>query len=153
MKKSEEIRWGRSMITTCVMILLIVAASFCVIHCINEMEEAECFNRLYEEADDLAEDIEMYADSDREELKMLSAMIAEYDKLDSADLWDFLDSYTAVGMMSRIELLLPDDTVLVRLYDEILTIGKDVGVIDKIRSMKSYKELLLYITEENNIFR
>lgn len=46
-----------------------------------------------------------------------------------------------------------DDTVLVRLYDEILTIGKDVGVIDKIRSMKSYKELLLYITEENNIFR
>ena len=113
MKKSEEIRWGRSMITTCVMILLIVAASFCVIHCINEMEEAECFNRLYEEADDLAEDIEMYADSDREELKMLSAMIAEYDKLDSADLWDFLDSYTAVGMMSRIELLLPDDTVLV----------------------------------------
>ena len=46
-----------------------------------------------------------------------------------------------------------DDTVLVRLYDEILAIGKDVGVIDKIRSMKSYKELLLYITEENNIFR
>ena len=46
-----------------------------------------------------------------------------------------------------------DDTVLVRLYDEILAIGKDVGVIDKIRSMKSYKELLLYITEENNIFK
>ncbi len=46
-----------------------------------------------------------------------------------------------------------DDTVLVRLYDEILMIGKDVKVIDKIRSMKSYKELLLYITEENNIFK
>ncbi len=45
-----------------------------------------------------------------------------------------------------------NDTVLVRLYDDILEVAKDSDVIDRIRYMKSYRELLLYITEENNIF-
>lgn len=45
-----------------------------------------------------------------------------------------------------------DDTVLVRLYDDILSIGKKPDVIPKIQKMESYRELLLYIAEENNIF-
>lgn len=45
-----------------------------------------------------------------------------------------------------------DDTVLVRLYDDILSIGKKPDVIPKIQKMESYREFLLYITEENNIF-
>lgn len=45
-----------------------------------------------------------------------------------------------------------DDTVLVRLYDDILSIGKKPDVIPKIQKMKSYREFLLYIAEENNIF-
>ena len=45
-----------------------------------------------------------------------------------------------------------DDTVLVRLYDDILSIGKKPDVIPKIQKMESYREFLLYIKEENNIF-
>ena len=45
-----------------------------------------------------------------------------------------------------------DDTVLVRLYDDILSIGKNQEVIPKIQSMESYREFLLYVAEENNIF-
>ena len=113
-KKTEDIRWGRPVFTTGVMILLIVAASFCVIRYINDMEEEKCFDRLYEEADGLAEQIEMRADNDGEELEMLSEMIAKYDDLSSEELWSLLDSYTSVGMMSRLEILLPGDQVIVR---------------------------------------
>ena len=45
-----------------------------------------------------------------------------------------------------------DDTVLVRLYDDILSIGKKPDVIPKVQKMESYREFLLYIAEENNIF-
>ena len=45
-----------------------------------------------------------------------------------------------------------DHTVLVRLYDDILSIGKKPDVIPKIQKMESYREFLLYIAEENNIF-
>lgn len=45
-----------------------------------------------------------------------------------------------------------DDTVLVRLYDDILSIGKNPDVLPKIQSMESYRDFLLYVAEENNIF-
>lgn len=45
-----------------------------------------------------------------------------------------------------------DDTVLIRLYDEILSIGKNTDSLPKIQKMESYREFLLYIAEENNIF-
>lgn len=45
-----------------------------------------------------------------------------------------------------------DDTVLIRLHDEILAIGKNPDILPKIQKMESYREFLLYITEENNIF-
>lgn len=45
-----------------------------------------------------------------------------------------------------------DDTGLVRLYDDILSIGKNPDVLSKIQSMESYRDFLLYIAEENNIF-
>lgn len=112
MKHPDDIHWGRSLATTGLMILLVMAASFVVIHSINHMEEEKGFERLYEKADNLVADIGMYAESDREELEMIATVIANYSELDSPDLWKILDSYTVVGMMSRIELLLPDDTVL-----------------------------------------
>lgn len=112
LKAQDDIRWGRPLITTGAMIVLIVAASFGVTNYINRMEEQRSFERLYEEADTLADNIEKYSANDREELEMLSAVIAGYDDLSSPELWNLLDSYTNIGMMSRIELLLPGDVVL-----------------------------------------
>ena len=111
-KSKDDIRWGHSLVPTGMMILLIVTASFGVTNHINHMEEEQCLERLYEEAGGLADTIELYSANDREELKMLSAVIAQYSDLTSPELWDLLDSYTNIGMMSRIELLLPGDVVL-----------------------------------------
>lgn len=85
----------------------------------------------------------------RNMLPKLSLALGVYPKPPKEKGYEEVKLVILLGIPESME----DDTVLVRLYDEILMIGKDVKVIDKIRSMKSYKELLLYITEENNIFR
>ncbi len=112
LKRPDNIQWGHSLIPTGIMIILIIAASFGVTNYINRMEEERSFERLYEEAGNLADSIEMYSKNDREELEMLAAVIAQYSDLSSPELWRLLDSYTNIGMMSRIELLLPGDIVL-----------------------------------------
>ena len=113
-QKQSDISWSRAMAITAVMILLIVAASFVAIHYINHLEEQKCFERLYKETDGLARDIRRYVDGDREELELLSVVIGKYEEIDAPELWKLLDSYTTVGMMSRIELLLPGDKVLTK---------------------------------------
>ena len=85
----------------------------------------------------------------RNMLPKLSLALGVYPKPPKEKGYEEVKLVILLGIPESME----DDTVLVRLYDEILMIGKDVKVIDKIRSMKSYKELLLYITEENNIFK
>ena len=67
-KRRDEIRWGHSLAMTGILIVLIRAASFGAMRYINQMEEERCFERLYEEANDLAGDIEMYAGNDEEQL-------------------------------------------------------------------------------------
>ena len=112
-KKLDNISWGRSMAATSAVILLIMAASFGVMNYVKHMEEEKSFDRLYEEADDLADEIRMYIKSDRAELELIASMISKYDRFDSEELADMLSSYTAVGMMSRVDLLLPDNRVLI----------------------------------------
>lgn len=123
-QKQSDISWSRAMAITAVMILLIVAASFVAIHYINHLEEQKCFERLYKETDGLARDIRRYVDGDREELELLSVVIGKYEEIDAPELWKLLDSYTTVGMMSRIELLLPGDRVMTRGGKEIDARGR-----------------------------
>lgn len=56
-------------------------------------------------------------------------------------------------IMLGIPESMENDTVLIRLYDEILAVVQEKKVINRIQHMESYKELLLYITEENNVFK
>ncbi|MDO4941298.1 MAG: PRD domain-containing protein [Lachnospiraceae bacterium] len=46
-----------------------------------------------------------------------------------------------------------NDSVIIHLYDEILAVLQDDKVIKKIQHMNSYQELLMYLTEENRIFK
>ncbi|HJB01053.1 MAG TPA: GGDEF domain-containing protein [Candidatus Mediterraneibacter merdavium] len=111
-KKQIRIRWDSSMLVTSVMVIVIVTLSVVATNHINQLEEMKSIERLYKEADNVADMIEMYAQSDRETLEVLAAVIEEYDDLYSEELWSLLDSYSSVGLMSGIELLLPDNTVL-----------------------------------------
>lgn len=111
-KTQTDIRWGHSLLITGIIIALVVAASFGVTNYISHMEEEKCFQRLYQEAGDIADNIELYAANDREELEMIAAVISQYQDLSSPELWNLLSSYGHIGMMSHIELLLPGDIVL-----------------------------------------
>ncbi|MDD4371447.1 MAG: PRD domain-containing protein [Anaerostipes sp.] len=48
---------------------------------------------------------------------------------------------------------LQDDSILVQLYDDVLSIANRPDVVEKLRDIDSYRDLLIYFSEENNIFR
>jgi lichenan operon transcriptional antiterminator len=45
-----------------------------------------------------------------------------------------------------------NDTVIIRLYDEILALVQDANAMKKVQKIDDYRELLLYFTEENRLF-
>lgn len=124
MKKRESIHWQKTWMITIGMILLVVLASFLTISWIKHTEEKKCFEELSDEAENMADNIEKHFTYDKEQLEMLAAVIARYDNLSSAQLWKILDSYDMSGMMSRIEILLPDNTVLTKGAKKIDVEGK-----------------------------
>ena len=109
---------------TAVLILFIVGASFFASERINRMEEEKSFDDLAKEAEGLAASIEFHMEGDRELLELLADLIATYDELDSPKMWETLDSYSALGMMSRVELLLPDDSVITQGGERIDAAGR-----------------------------
>ena len=109
---------------TAVLILFIVGASFFASERINRMEEEKSFDDLAKEAEGLAASIEFHMEGDRELLELLADLIATYDELDSPKMWEVLDSYSALGMMSRVELLLPDDSVITQGGERIDAAGR-----------------------------
>lgn len=111
-KPKTSTHWARPLAVTIALMLLVAASSFFVTKWVSKTEEDQCFVRLYQETHSLANEIESRAKSDREQLEMIAAVVAQCDDLQSPWLWKLLDSYQTVGMMSRLELLLPDDTVL-----------------------------------------
>lgn len=112
MIKNGGMHWRKSLAVTLILIFVTVTLSFVTVRWINQAEENDSFERLYEEADSLARDIEIYAQNDREQLELLAALAAEYDDPASPGLWRLLDSFHTIGMTSGLAMLLPDDTVL-----------------------------------------
>ena len=102
------------MIITLALIIFITAGSFVLTGQINKMEEDKAFDRLYEEAGELSDEIKAYAEKDKEQLEMLSAIISRYDDMSSKELWEVIDSYKTLSMMSRFEILLPNNTVITK---------------------------------------
>ncbi len=112
MKKGNKIHWEKSITVTVLMIILIISISYGVIQWINHREEESSFDRLHEEAGKIASHIEENAESDREKLELIAGVAAQYEDLSSQSLWEFLDSYADMGTISKIEILLPGNTVL-----------------------------------------
>ena len=110
--KHDELRWGRSLIIAAFMMGLVLIASVVMIHHINHTERERCFDQLYREAIDIADYIEQRVASDRAELELLSAVVARSDDVTAPELWQLINSFEQVGMMSDIALLLPDDTMI-----------------------------------------
>ncbi len=115
--KKQRLHWQKSIFITILLILLMTGASFIVVHRLNQMEEEKSFETLRTETSRLAGQIELLASFDREQLEILAQVVSDYYasdyySLSSQALWNILDSYQNVGMISRIEILLPDGTIL-----------------------------------------
>lgn len=111
-KNREKLHWHRSLVVTVILILLMVAASFVITGWISREEEERSFTRLRQEAGQVAGRIEEMTETDRAQLEEIATVVARYGDFMDAQMWDLLDSYVAPGMISRLELLLPDDTLL-----------------------------------------
>lgn len=111
-KINNKFRWTRSLTVTITLMALIAAASFLVTEHITQKEEEHGFEILYQEAEALAKEIETNVQSDCEQLELIASVLARYDDLTFDQLSEFLDNYQTVGMMSSLELLLPNNTVL-----------------------------------------
>ena len=114
MGKQRRQYWKKPMAVTLLLIFLVSAGSFGVTYCVNQMEEAKCFERLHEETGEMIRLIEKNAAADRAQLEILALIVAQYDDLASKELWERLDSYDLNGIMGRLELLLPDGPLLVK---------------------------------------
>ena len=108
----DELRLGRSLIGAALVVLLMGIASIVMTNHIAAIERERCFDRLYEEGSDVATYIEHAIAHDREELELLAAVVEQYEDISDPKLWQLLSSFKAVGFMSQIGLLLPDDTVI-----------------------------------------
>lgn len=110
-KRAEKL-WKSPLLTAVLLIFLLIAGSFLAVRWVNRMEEERSFERLCEETSSLAQEIEDSMINDRQQLELLAIMASGYEDLTSKELWRVLASSDSVGMMSRLELLLPGDTVI-----------------------------------------
>lgn len=122
MKNGLIKQWVKSLINAGIVICLMTACSFIMIRWVNNYEEEKAYEKLYSEAKQWENTIERYIKWDHETLEIIAIMISEYDDFQSSELWDILDSYNMVGLMSSLEILMPDDSVIKsggeRIYDD-----------------------------------
>ena len=45
-----------------------------------------------------------------------------------------------------------DDTVLVKIYDEIIKIASDKELVEEISKIENYKDLLMYFVKSSDLF-
>ena len=110
--RKNGIRWYQSTLVTFLLVLLMVGTSFVATHRINQLEEESAYRQLQGEAQELARTMEDRIASDREQLEIIATMIADWDNLGDPALWEVLDDYVHVGMLARLEMLLPGDVVI-----------------------------------------
>ena len=110
--KKNDIRWGRSLTATVLLILVIGIASWIVVLWISRREEEKSFDMLKEEAGRIAAFVSENMSKDREELELIAYVAAGYEDMRSKELWELIDSFDTIGTISKIEILLPDNTVV-----------------------------------------
>lgn len=112
MKQKLDIRWRQSLAATILLIVLVFGGSFLLQRHICRQAERQSFQHLTDAAAQARQIIQQRAQIDREYLSLIAAVVSGYEDLRSPELWEILDRYTYTGMITRMELLLPDDTVL-----------------------------------------
>lgn len=79
---------------------------------ITEKEEEQCMTKLYESTYELAQNIYNQMISAREVLEIVSKTIEQSENMESPEIKSILREFQSCLMISHLELLLPNDTVL-----------------------------------------
>ena len=99
MRSVRRIFRHRSMVAMMILIFLMVIGFLVEKEWIDRVEEERSFEQLYQEAEEMAREIEAHAKADREQLELLATVIAGCDDLASQEVWDILGYYITIGMM------------------------------------------------------
>ena len=113
--------WKSPLAATLILVLLVAAASFCVTERINHEGEKTSLSRLKEEAGELARGIMQSMMSDREQLTLIAAIMAD----SGEEMETFLRLYRDTGsFFSELQLLLPGDQVVTETGERLDVAGQ-----------------------------
>ena len=112
MKTIRKFHWLRSLIATIILILLVLVATIWTNVQLHHMEESFSFDTLSQEADQIGYTLETQFEDDQQQLKLTAAIAAQISNFERERLWELLESYHDIGLISRIEILLPDGRVI-----------------------------------------
>lgn len=139
MKKLENLFQRKNLLFTLGIIVLIAAATLVAVFRINIAEEQNCYTTLFQTGEQLNQDIARLINYDKEQLESLAGIFAEYDNLNDEIVMNIVSNYRQCGMVSGLEILLPDNTL-------ILQDGTIISVEDSMDFAKEAKKGA-YLTE------
>ena len=102
----------RSIAASILLMAMVGCLSLGLMHHVHRLEEADCFQRLQEAAVSLADEILLRVESDQQQLSLIAETIATQDGLDHSAAVRILRRYHSQGMMTRLQILLPGDILL-----------------------------------------
>lgn len=105
---------ARPIIVTAVLLVVALLASFALTAYVYNYEESQSVDRLSREAERLGQEPEMTLIDDTEQMAALAMLASHHSDITSSEFPNVLGSYSTVGAVSHLELLLPDNTVLLR---------------------------------------
>lgn len=106
--------WNKYLAITAVFLAAIGVAFAGMVWKVNDMAESDCQETLQQEVRNLSEDIEKHIASDREQLEVVADILSGYENLDCEEVKNILKSYETRSVISRIYILLPDNTVMLK---------------------------------------
>lgn len=105
---------ARPILVTAVLLVAALLASFALTAYVYNYEESQSVDRLSREAERLGQELDMTLIDDTEQMAALAMLASHHSDITSSEFLNVLGSYSTVGAVSRLELLLPDNTVLLR---------------------------------------
>lgn len=114
MKKRLTILKSRNVIYTGILLLFLTIGTSIAAASINTREKEYFFDILLKTSQSLSMDITSHIYTNQTQLEVIAQIIAGYDSLDSEEVKTLLASYEARNIMSHLEILLPDNSVMLR---------------------------------------
>ena len=108
-------RWvhrRKIMIFTLLLAIIIGCLSVFVMNRISEIAEESCFQQLHEAAQNLSRTIMRHIVSDQNQLEVIADILANYEDIEGQETLRILKEYESSDIMSRLEILLPGDRVI-----------------------------------------